>query len=414
LLLPYAHRVYPTEHRCTLRLKPLEEDARTRKRINGEGTIYRRRDGRWEAAVRLDGRRWRTCAQARPEVARRLAAAVQTHHAGLPVPVRPPTVSRFLTSWLAGVEPQIRHRTWRRYAQLLRTHAVPAIGALTLPKLMPQHLQALYADRLRSGLSHATVVHLHAVLHHALADATRWGLVGRNVADLVRPPRRVRKEMTTLSPEQAQRLMEAAGEDRWQPLYVLAITTGMRQGELLALRWRHVDLPAGRLQVCGSLQRTPQGLVITEPKTASSRRPVALTQLALAALWRHREAQAGERLRLGPAWHDGDLVFSNELGKPLEAGNLLRRSFWPLLQRAGLPHLRFHDLRHTAATLLLGQGVHPKVVAEMLGHSRIAVTLDLYSHVTPPMQQQATEALDALFLAQGSLLRRALEEKQGA
>jgi integrase len=376
-----------------------KEEPRTRKRINGEGTIYRRRDGRWEAAARLDGRRWRVCAKARPEVARRLVAALQAHHDGLPVADDRQTVATFLASWLASVEAQVRHGTWERYAQLLRTHALPAIGSLALPRLTPQHLQGLYADRLRRGLSPATVVHLHAVLHHALQDATRWGLVVRNVADLVRPPRRIRVEMTTLSPEQAQVLLDAVAEDRLQALYVLAITTGMRQGELLALRWRYVDLPAGRLHVCGSLQRTPAGLVITEPKTASSRRPVALTRLALAALRRHREAQTRERLRAGPAWHDRDLVFPNELGKPLEAGNLLRRSFWPLLKRTGLPHIRFHDLRHTAATLLLGKAVHPKVVAEMLGHSRIAVTLDLYSHVTPTMQQQATEALDALFLA---------------
>lgn len=152
----------------------------------------------------------------------------------------------------------------------------------------------------------------------------------------------------------------------------------------------------GAGEVEGSPQRTGEGLTIVEPKTGSSRRQVALTKAAVDALRRHRVAQAEERLALGAAWEDNDLLFANEIGRPIEARNLLRRSFFPLLERAGLPRIRFHDLRHTAATLLLSQGVHPKVVAEMLGHARISTTLDLYSHVTPTMQREATQALDAV------------------
>ncbi len=170
----------------------------------------------------------------------------------------------------------------------------------------------------------------------------------------------------------------------------------MRQGELLALRWRHVDLEARTVQVRATLQRADDGFTFAEPKTAHSRRQVALTKTAIVALRRHRGLQLEERLRLGTAWEDNDLVFANEVGRPIEATNLIRRSFHPLLERAGLPRIRFHDLRHTAATLMLGRSVHPKVVAEMLGHSQIAVTLDLYSHVTPTMQREATAALDAV------------------
>lgn len=170
----------------------------------------------------------------------------------------------------------------------------------------------------------------------------------------------------------------------------------MRQGELLALHWRDVDLEDATLHIRGTLQRTRGAVMIAEPKTARSRRRVDLTTLAVDGLRRHRAAQAEERLRLGGAWLDRDLVFANEAGDYLSDSYLRRQSFWPLLERAELPHIRFHDLRHTAATLLLGRGVHPKIVSETLGHSTIAITLDLYSHVTPTMQREAAAAMDAV------------------
>jgi integrase len=170
----------------------------------------------------------------------------------------------------------------------------------------------------------------------------------------------------------------------------------MRQGELLALPWRDVDLEAGTVQVRATLQRMPDGFVFAEPKTPRSRRQVALTEAALVSPRRHRVVQSSERLRLGPAWEDNDLVFTDGDGGPIDGTNLSRSSFYRLLERTGLPRSRFHDLRHTATTLMLQQGVHPKIAAAMLGHSNMAVTLDLYSHVTATMQRQATLALDAI------------------
>lgn len=367
------------------------------KRANGEGTIYRRKDGRWAAAVSLDrGRRKHFLGRTREEVARKLAVALKARQDGLPLPNGRQTVAQFLSSWLGCVRPSLRPRTWLRYEQYVRVHIIPEIGRVSLARLTPQHLQLLYGSRLEAGLSPTTVRHVHTVLHGALEQAARWGLVARNVADLALPPRAARHEMATLSPEQARMLLETAASERLEALYVLALSAGLRQGELLALRWRDINFDAGSVQVRGSLQRTTGGLTIAEPKTARSRRLITLTAAAANALRRHRSAQAKERLRLGAIWEDNDLVFANEIGRPIEAGNLLRRSFWPLLERAGLPHMRFHDLRHTAATLMLGQGVHPKVVAEMLGHSQISVTLDLYSHVTPTMQQQAARAMDSV------------------
>ena len=176
----------------------------------------------------------------------------------------------------------------------------------------------------------------------------------------------------------------------------LALTTGMRLGELLALRWVDVDLTDRSLQVRGTLYRSSGGLKIGEPKTAGSRRRVELGESALEALGRHRVSQKAERLLRGPEWLDTGLVFTNESGKAIEDTNFRRRSFEPLLRKAGVPTIRFHDFRHTAATLLLGQGVHPKIVSERLGHSRVGITLDLYSHVTPTMQRQAVESMEAV------------------
>ena len=193
---------------------------------------------------------------------------------------------------------------------------------------------------------------------------------------------------------EARLFLDAARGTRFEALFALAITTGLRQGELLGLRWRYVDLDRGVLSVVASLEHSANGKHLVEPKTARSRRQVALTAAAVGVLRSHRTEQKRDQLRAGSAWLDLDLVFPNLTGRPLDAHNMVRRDFYGLLRRVDLPQIRFHDLRHTAATLLLGRGVHPKVVAEMLGHSTVAVTLDVYSHVTMTLQQEAAHQLD--------------------
>ena len=298
--------------------------------------------------------------------------------------------------WLEAVRPSLRPSTWDRYEIYVRVYTIPQLGRVTLAKLGPQDLQMLYARKLEAGQSPTTVRHLHAVLHKLLAQAVGWGLVPRNVADFVSAPRMVHHEMQTLSAEQARRLLTAATGERLEALYVLALTTGMRLGELLAQRWSDVDLDGGSLQIKATLQRGAHGLSFGEPKTARSRRGIVLTEAALASLHSHRVRQSAERLFVGKEWEDNDLLFANEVGRPIDAGNLRRRSFQPLLKEAALPSIRFHDLRHTAATLLLAQGVYPKAVSEMLGHSQISMTFDLYGHVTPTMQRVAAQAMDEI------------------
>jgi integrase len=393
----------------------------SKRRSRGDGAVFQRADGRWEGRLDLgwqDGKRRRKFVYGRTkaEALAKLRQAQRQAAEGTLVVSERTTVEQFLKSWLDAVRPTLRPGTWRRYEQYVRVHTVPVIGRVKLAKLTPQHLQRLYTLRLTAGAAPQTVVHLHRTLHRALNQALRWDLVTRNVAALVDPPRVERPEHVALSPIQARRLMQVAKGERLEALYTLALMTGLRRGELLGLRWQDVDLESRRLVIRRSLQIDGEGRwVLGAPKTKRSRRPVLLTATAAEALRRHRDRQAAEREQAADLWHDQDLVFANTVGNPVGEKELLHRSFYPLLERAGLPKVRFHDLRHSTATLLLGEGVHPKIVSELLGHSQIGITLDTYSHVTLTMQQEATDALERLIGSQdGSQAPDQTQEQDGA
>ena len=291
----------------------------------------------------------------------------------------------------------MRPPTFLGYETLLTRHVLPTLGKRRLTKLSAHDIDSLYNEKLASGLSAQTVKNLHAVLHSALEQAVRTGLIVRNVCDLIDPPRAQKFEIQPLDSDQSRALLRAAQGDKLEALYVLALTTGMRQGELLGLKWADVDLVAGSLKARRAIARLRgHGLVESEPKSSTSRRGITLAPLAVEALKQHRERQTFERRKAADLWQDGDLVFCNGIGRPLEAGNMKRRSYWPLLKRAGLPHVRFHDLRHSAATLLFSLGVHPKIVQELLGHSQIGLTLDTYSHAVPGLQHEAVGRLGDL------------------
>lgn len=373
-----------------------------KRRANHEGTIYKRQDGRWVASVTLPGgKRKSFYGQTRQEVAQKLTVGLKARLDGMPLPSEQLKVGRFLEEWLQTTQPSVRPTTWLRYKQLICLHAIPALGTLQLTRLEPRQVQKLYADLLAQGQAPASVRQLHAVLRRAFNQAVKWGTVARNVIALATPPRVARHEIQPLTAAQARALLEAARGERLEALYVMALSSGMRLGELLGLRWSDVDLDGNMVQVRQILVRMPSGLRFGEPKTKRSRRRIALSTGARDSLRQHRARQATERLRLGPVWEDYDLVFANEIGKPLDAGNFVRRDFWRVLNKAGLPRCRFHDLRHTCATLLLQQGVHPKVVSELLGHGSIGLTLDTYSHIIPDMQQHAATTIDGLLKGQG-------------
>lgn len=369
----------------------------TSRRGHNEGSITKRGDGRWEARVSLpNGQRRHYYARTRQEVARKLHQALKAIQDGLPLAPERQTVWQYLETWLeTAARPTVRPMTYEGYERTLRLHVIPEIGSVRLARLAPQALSLLYQRLLDKGLSARTVQLTHAILHRALRQAVRWRLIPVNPADAVDAPRPERREFAVLGLEESRRLLEAARGDRLEALYAVALACGLRQGEILGLRWQDLDLEAGTLAVRQQAQRVQGRWVFPEPKTAAGRRSVTLPALAVDALRRHRARQVEERLQLGPAWQDElDLVFTNAIGGPIEKQNLVRRSFRPLLERAGLPRVRFHDLRHSAATLLLAGGIHPRVVQERLGHSTISVTMDIYSHVMPTLQREAADHLD--------------------
>jgi integrase len=274
-------------------------------------------------------------------------------------------------------------------------HIKPTLGRIKLKGLTPAHIRGLYREKLDAGLSPRTVQYIHTTLHKALKDAVGDGLIPRNVTEAVRAPRPAKKEVRPLSPDQSRTFLEAARGDRYEALYVLAVTAGLREGELLGLKWEDIDLDVGSLAVRRTLSEARSGRFFEAPKNGKGR-SIKLTRQAVEALRTHRKRQNEERLRFGTLWQDSGLVFPAQTGTPMNAKNLTARSFKPLLERAGLSRtVRLHDLRHTCATLLLGKGVHPKIVQELLGHATIAITLDTYSHVLPNMQGEAVSAMES-------------------
>ncbi|MDP9358886.1 MAG: site-specific integrase [Chloroflexota bacterium] len=306
------------------------------------------------------------------------------------------TVRHYLARWLAAVEPTLKPATFRRYGDMVRLHIVPVAGDVRLTKLSPLDVQRLYADRLVSGLSPTTVSNLHAMLHRALEQAVRWGLLARNVTEMVDPPRRATPETATWDTRQVAAVLATADrdDDGCGALWRLALLTGMRRGEILGLMWQDVDLDRGMLSVRRTLSRGKGGTwEFGTPKTTAGRRSIALPPSVVESLKRHRIQQVEHRLALGPLWEDRGFVFTNETGGPLHV-NALAGRFRHLVASAEVPRIRFHDLRHTSATLMLANGEHPKIVQERLGHADIAMTMR-YSHVTMGMQRDAADRLDA-------------------
>jgi integrase len=368
------------------------------KRGNSEGTITKRADGRWEARVSLpDGKRKCFYGQTRQEVERKLSQARRDVESGLPVVDQRLTVAAYLTDWLESVRHQVKLTSYHRYEGQIRLHIIPALGRMSLSKLTAQQVQSFYTQKLDSGLSATTVRHIHLLLHKAIKDAIRMGLVQRNVTEMVRSPRRMKTEMKTLDAAQVVRFIEASAEERLEALFVLAITTGMREGELLALRWQDVDLDKGTVYIRQTLYIRHKIYNFLSPKTESSRRKIHLTKKAIYALRKHRIRYLQEAMENGPEWNkEYNLVFTTASGNPIRPAHLAGDYFPRVLERAGLPKIRFHDLRHTAATLLLERGANPKVVSEILGHSDVSITLGIYTHVTPRLHEAAMDIMDLL------------------
>jgi integrase len=308
------------------------------------------------------------------------------------------TLGEYLERWLRDyARPNLSPRGFERYESIIRVHIVPSLGLIPLTKLKPEHIQKHYAKKLNDNLSPRTVKYHHVVLHKSLQTAMKWGLLGRNVANDVDAPRGRRIDMQTWDESEVTCFLEAAKDTPYYALFYTTLFTGMRRSELLALRWQDIDFIFSQIYVNRSLHQLKDGsYVFTEPKSARSRRTIALSPSAMLTLKKHKEKQELERAMLGLLLKDDDLVFSTMESKPLRP-NTVSRAWNMLASRAGVKIIRLHDARHTHASLMLKQGTHPKIVQERLGHSSITVTLDTYSHITPGLQEAAATRFDEAF-----------------
>ena len=314
------------------------------------------------------------------------------------------TLAEYLEMWLKDyVRPNLAPRTAEGYEHIIHRHLIPVLGNMTLTQLKPEYIQRYYSEKLtggrcdgRGGLSPKTVRHHHVTLHGALQSAVKWGLLGRNPADAVSPPRVQQQEMQTWGEDDIACFLEAAKDSPYYALFYTSLFTGMRRSELLALRWHDVDFILSQIYINRSLHHLRDGSIVFRlPKSAKGRRTVALPPSAILLLKEHYEKQKLERAMLGILLSADDLVFSYSDGKPI-LPDTVTHAWIKLVRRSGLKPIRLHDARHTHASLMLKQGVHPKIVQERLGHSSIQITLDTYSHVAPGLQQAAAEGFDKL------------------
>lgn len=367
----------------------------SKKRGQGEGSINKRKNGLWAAQITVQSRRISKYFKSQSECREWLRKMRTQIDNGLTFSGAQISVSVFLNEWLVLSETSVRPKTIDQYRKIVRLHINPDLGLIKMKDLNPRQIQALYSKKLEGGLSPRTVVLIHAVLRRALSHALRLGMIGSNPALAVIRPKFKRKEMKTLSDSQVRILLSFAEGGRFEVLFWLAVTTGLRQGELLGLKWSDVDWTGRRLGIQRQLQRLRGGLVFSEPKSAAGRRVIALGVTTVEKLRKHQDIQFVESQMVGSSWKENDMIFPSSTGTPMDPSNLYH-NFKRLLIKAELPDVRFHDLRHTAATLMLQQGIHPKVVQERLGHSDISLTLNTYSHVLPGMQDEAAGKLDEL------------------
>lgn len=305
------------------------------------------------------------------------------------------SVGDYLDRWLKSVKHKVSEQTAGDYEALLKRHVRPLLEKRRLSKVRPLDCQSVVDNLNDQKLSPRTVKYVHTVLSSALKQAVRWKLITSNPAQFVELPKNVRREMECLSVEQAKLFLKESAKDEFGLLFEFAIVTGMRPEEYLAMTWD--DIQDGVVSIQRVLiRRTGGGWYFTEPKTKNSRRSVPLPDYLLAKLKHHRAVQSAYRLKKADKYKNHNLVFASRLGTPFSIRNLDRRHFKPTLERAKLPKIRLYDLRHTCATLLLAAGENPKIVAERLGHAKISMTLEVYSHVLPTMQKSATEKLTAI------------------
>ena len=349
---------------------------------------------------------WTTVKGTKKETEKRLSELLHQLDNGTFIKPGKTTLAEYLERWLKDYAwPNLAPRTAEGYQYIVRSHLIPSLGQIPLTQLKPEHLQRLYSEKLsagrfdgKGGLSKRSVQYIHVTLHKALKNAVKLGMIGRNPADAVEPPRPQHHEMQTMNESDIHIFLELAKSTPYYALFYLALFTGMRRSELLALRWCDVDLLLCQLSVTRTIHQLHNGdIIFQQTKTDKSRRMVSLSPSTAIVLREHRELQEKMRQSLGLTLTDEDLVFCQIDGKPLLPDSITH-AWMKLARRTGLKGIRLHDARHTHASLMLKQGIHPKIVQERLGHSSIQITLDTYSHVAPGLQQAAANRFDDIVL----------------
>lgn len=364
------------------------------KRANGEGSIYQLRSGSWRGLVTLSGRRLSHTSKDRRAVLAWIRSTTGQIEKGLQYDAARVTTASYLTRWLAGLEGRLRPATYGHYRLLVDKYLIPQLGTILIKDLIPDRIQFAYDTMIQDGAGAHTVIKAHAVLHAALQRAAETGLAFRNAADLVHPPAAPEKEMLFWNEEESNRFLTIAQGSRLYALFYLALVTGARQGELSGLQWADLDWIRGTLHVRRQLAR--KGEMFAPQKTQASKRTIALGPGTLQVLRAHLELQAQERSIAGNAWRDHDLIFTSNNGDPMRHKNLVDRYFKPLIKLAGVPEIRFHDLRHTAASIMLSRGVPIFTVSKILGHARASITSDTYGHLVPGATDGIGQMMDEL------------------
>lgn len=365
-------------------------------RGRGEGTIFQRSNGTWRAQLTVDGERISYGAKTKPECIDWLTTMQFQLNRGFDYQGGKTSLKNYLEQWLENHKVSIRPKTYLRYKGLSERYIIPLLGDTNLNDLHPLHIERFYADLVADGIGIRSVRLCHSILHCALGKAVDYGWILRNPAHGVRQPQYKPSEMRVWNDSQVSLFLVIAESSHHKALYHIAITTGMRQGEIFGLKWTDLDWNRGEIQIQRQVQRIPrEGWSFLEPKTRTGRRKIILGEGTLHALRLHIEQQLIKIEVVGERWHCHDLIFPNSVGNPMDSSNL-RLDFNRLMAEAGLPKIRFHDLRHTAASLMLNNSVPPIVVSQILGHAKPSITLDLYGHLYHEMQGEAAKIMDEL------------------
>jgi integrase len=376
-----------------------------KKRGNQEGSIYQRKSGKWQAQVSIDGRRIGKSFHTQKECREWIRKVTEQKRKGLTFQAAKTTVGEYLAQWLKDVKPSLRPTTYSQYAGIVKNHINPDLGRTRLSDLSPRIIQNVYSSKLDDGVGKRTVEMIHAVLNRSMKMANRQGLLGSNPLKNVQKPKHSSRRMQVLNEDQIRSLLMTADKAGMLALVQLAVTTGMRKGEILGLKWTDLDWTRSSIRVERQLLRIPKkGLLLVRPKTSTSIRTVKVGSATLAEIGRHLIKQDEGRKSNGKAWNEENLVFTSSTGTPKGPRNLVRE-FKSLLQTAGLPNIRFHDLRHTAASLMLMSNMPIMRITRQLGHAKPSTTLDIYGHLIPGLETEAVEKIDEIVVPIATLLQ---------